>query len=64
MKALFPIMLLVWSGLLISLTQEQLTSTGGVWQACDQFAQLPKGQFVTIKMQIMALLNRNLVNEH
>ncbi|KAK5614751.1 Cyclin-D1-binding protein 1 [Crenichthys baileyi] len=25
-----------------SLTQEQLTSTGGVWSACDQFAQLPK----------------------
>lgn len=45
-------MLLVWSGLFISLTQEQLTSTGGVWQACDQFAQLPKGQFGNIKMQI------------
>lgn len=25
-----------------SLTQEQLTSTGGVWSACDQFAHLPK----------------------
>lgn len=25
-----------------SLTQEQLTSTGGVWSACDQFALLPK----------------------
>lgn len=25
-----------------SLTQEQLTSTGGVWSACDQFAQLPQ----------------------
>ncbi|CAJ1050833.1 cyclin-D1-binding protein 1 homolog [Xyrichtys novacula] len=25
-----------------SLTQEQLTSTGGVWSACDQFAQLPR----------------------
>ncbi|KAM4741575.1 cyclin-D1-binding protein 1 homolog [Anableps anableps] len=25
-----------------SLTQEQLTSTGGVWSACDHFAQLPK----------------------
>lgn len=30
-----------------SLTQDQLTSTGGVWQVCDQFAQLPKGQFVS-----------------
>lgn len=27
-----------------SLSQEQLTSTGGVWLACDQFAQLPQGQ--------------------
>ncbi|TNM88331.1 hypothetical protein fugu_004585, partial [Takifugu bimaculatus] len=25
-----------------SLSQEQLTSTGGVWQVCDHFAQLPK----------------------
>ncbi|XP_062271975.1 cyclin-D1-binding protein 1 homolog [Scomber scombrus] len=25
-----------------SLTQEQLTSTGGVWSACDQFDQLPR----------------------
>ncbi|XP_072540036.1 cyclin-D1-binding protein 1 homolog [Salminus brasiliensis] len=25
-----------------SLSQEQLTSTGGVWAACDQFAQLPR----------------------
>ncbi|XP_053172009.1 cyclin-D1-binding protein 1 homolog [Scomber japonicus] len=25
-----------------SLTQEQLTSTGGVWSACDQFEQLPR----------------------
>ncbi|XP_005807613.1 cyclin-D1-binding protein 1 [Xiphophorus maculatus] len=25
-----------------SLTQEQITSTGGVWSACDRFAQLPK----------------------
>uniref|UniRef100_A0A1A7Z8L0 Cyclin D-type binding-protein 1 n=1 Tax=Nothobranchius furzeri TaxID=105023 RepID=A0A1A7Z8L0_NOTFU len=25
-----------------SLTQEQLTSTGGVWTACDLFAQLPR----------------------
>uniref|UniRef100_A0A3Q3XF36 Cyclin D1 binding protein 1 n=1 Tax=Mola mola TaxID=94237 RepID=A0A3Q3XF36_MOLML len=25
-----------------SLTQEQLTSTGGVWSACDQFDQLPQ----------------------
>lgn len=25
-----------------SLSQEQLTSTGGVWAVCDQFAQLPR----------------------
>uniref|UniRef100_A0A3B3VDN7 Cyclin D-type binding-protein 1 n=1 Tax=Poecilia latipinna TaxID=48699 RepID=A0A3B3VDN7_9TELE len=25
-----------------SLTQEQITSTGGVWSACDRFARLPK----------------------
>ncbi|XP_028261082.1 cyclin-D1-binding protein 1 homolog [Parambassis ranga] len=25
-----------------SLSQEQLTSTGGVWSACDQFAQMPR----------------------
>uniref|UniRef100_A0A3Q3XK88 Cyclin D-type binding-protein 1 n=1 Tax=Mola mola TaxID=94237 RepID=A0A3Q3XK88_MOLML len=26
----------------LQLTQEQLTSTGGVWSACDQFDQLPQ----------------------
>ncbi|KAM6927753.1 cyclin-D1-binding protein 1 homolog [Xenentodon cancila] len=25
-----------------SLSQQQLTSTGGVWSACDQFAQIPR----------------------
>lgn len=29
-----------------SLTQEQLISTGSVWSACDQFAQLPRGQLM------------------
>ncbi|KAL7407103.1 hypothetical protein ABVT39_002982 [Epinephelus coioides] len=28
--------------LTFSLSQEQLTSTGGVWSACDHFAQLPQ----------------------
>ncbi|KAM9362189.1 cyclin-D1-binding protein 1 homolog [Symphorus nematophorus] len=32
----------ILSSPLQSLTQEQLTSTGGVWLACDQFAQLPQ----------------------
>nr|XP_046240949.1 cyclin-D1-binding protein 1 homolog [Scatophagus argus] len=32
----------ILSSPLQSLTQEQLTSTGGVWAACDQFAQLPQ----------------------
>lgn len=32
----------ILSSPLQSLTQEQLTSTGGVWMACDQFAQLPR----------------------
>ncbi|TMS19124.1 Cyclin-D1-binding protein 1-like protein [Larimichthys crocea] len=32
----------ILSSPLQSLTQEQLTSTGGVWSACDQFAQLPQ----------------------
>lgn len=40
--------LTVWSDQLIycftSLSQDQLTSTGGVWAACDQFNQLPKGE--------------------
>ncbi|XP_073324878.1 cyclin-D1-binding protein 1 homolog [Pagrus major] len=31
----------ILSSPLQSLSQEQLTSTGGVWSACDQFAQLP-----------------------
>ncbi|XP_034534296.1 cyclin-D1-binding protein 1 homolog [Notolabrus celidotus] len=34
----------VLSSPLQGLTQEQLTSTGGVWLSCDRFAQLPKGQ--------------------
>lgn len=33
-----------------SLTQEQLTSTGGVWSACDQFSQLPQGQLTLIDL--------------
>lgn len=41
-----------------SLTQDQLTSTGGVWQVCDQFAQLPKGQFVS---RIFTLLSRKVL---
>lgn len=32
----------ILSSPLQSLNQEQLTSTGGVWAACDQFAQLPR----------------------
>ncbi|XP_035517722.1 cyclin-D1-binding protein 1 homolog [Morone saxatilis] len=32
----------ILSSPLQSLTQEQLTSTGSVWSACDQFAQLPQ----------------------
>lgn len=32
----------ILSSPLQSLTQEQLTSTGGVWVACDRFVQLPK----------------------
>uniref|UniRef100_A0A3Q3ER21 Cyclin D-type binding-protein 1 n=1 Tax=Labrus bergylta TaxID=56723 RepID=A0A3Q3ER21_9LABR len=32
----------ILSSPLQSLTQEQLTSTGGVWSACDQFPQLPQ----------------------
>ncbi|KAI1899938.1 hypothetical protein AGOR_G00067080 [Albula goreensis] len=33
---------IILSSPLQSLSQEQLTSTGGVWSACDQFAHLPK----------------------
>ncbi|XP_075880880.1 cyclin-D1-binding protein 1 homolog [Nelusetta ayraudi] len=33
---------IILSSPLQSLNQEQLTSTGGVWAACDQFAQLPR----------------------
>uniref|UniRef100_A0A3P8TKL4 Cyclin D-type binding-protein 1 n=1 Tax=Amphiprion percula TaxID=161767 RepID=A0A3P8TKL4_AMPPE len=32
----------ILSSPLQSLSQEQLTSTGGVWSACDRFAQLPQ----------------------
>uniref|UniRef100_A0A3Q1FFP7 Cyclin D-type binding-protein 1 n=1 Tax=Acanthochromis polyacanthus TaxID=80966 RepID=A0A3Q1FFP7_9TELE len=32
----------ILSSPLQSLSQDQLTSTGGVWSACDQFAQLPQ----------------------
>lgn len=41
-----------------SLTQDQLTSTGGVWQVCDQFAQLPRGQFVS---PVFTLLGRKVL---
>ncbi|XP_008336407.2 cyclin-D1-binding protein 1 homolog [Cynoglossus semilaevis] len=34
----------ILSSPLQSLSQEQLTSTGSVWSACDRFTQLAKGQ--------------------
>ncbi|XP_007577615.1 cyclin-D1-binding protein 1 homolog [Poecilia formosa] len=37
-----------------SLTQEQITSTGGVWSACVRFARLPKGEQKQIKQNSAA----------
>ncbi|KAL7891100.1 hypothetical protein AOLI_G00005760 [Acnodon oligacanthus] len=36
-----------------SLSQEQLTSTGGVWASCDQFAQLPRDNHAAV-LHVMA----------
>ncbi|XP_070758845.1 cyclin-D1-binding protein 1 homolog [Enoplosus armatus] len=36
------------------LTQEQLTSTGGVWSACDQFAQLPQDNKAAVLVVLSA----------
>ncbi|XP_060897328.1 cyclin-D1-binding protein 1 homolog [Labrus mixtus] len=43
----------ILSSPLQSLTQEQLTSTGGVWSACDQFPQLPQDN----KAAVLAVLS-------
>uniref|UniRef100_A0A3Q3S7B0 Cyclin D-type binding-protein 1 n=1 Tax=Mastacembelus armatus TaxID=205130 RepID=A0A3Q3S7B0_9TELE len=44
----------ILSSPLQSLTQEQLTSTGGVWSACDQFAQLPKDNKAAVLVVLSA----------
>ncbi|XP_029358144.1 cyclin-D1-binding protein 1 homolog [Echeneis naucrates] len=43
----------ILSSPLQSLTQDQLTSTGSVWSACDQFAQLPQDNKVAV-MEILS----------
>ncbi|MEQ2181087.1 Cyclin-D1-binding protein 1 [Goodea atripinnis] len=42
LEGVLQLLEVILSSPLHSLTQEQLTSTGGVWSACDQFPQLPK----------------------
>ncbi|XP_026202950.1 cyclin-D1-binding protein 1 homolog [Anabas testudineus] len=37
-----------------SLSQEQLTSTGSVWSACDQFAQLPRDNKAAVLVALLA----------
>ncbi|XP_022614429.1 cyclin-D1-binding protein 1 [Seriola dumerili] len=37
-----------------SLSQEQLTSTGSVWSACDQFAQLPQDNKAAVLLVLSA----------
>ncbi|XP_044077586.1 cyclin-D1-binding protein 1 homolog [Siniperca chuatsi] len=44
----------ILSSPLQSLTQEQLTSTGGVWSACDQFAQLPQDNKAAVLVVLSA----------
>ncbi|XP_036386813.1 cyclin-D1-binding protein 1 homolog [Megalops cyprinoides] len=39
-----------------SLSQEQLTSTGGVWSACDQFVHLPKDNQAAV-LELLASYN-------
>ncbi|MED6277925.1 Cyclin-D1-binding protein 1, partial [Characodon lateralis] len=42
LEGVLQLLEVILSSPLHSLTQEQLTSTGGVWSACDRFPQLPK----------------------
>ncbi|XP_073726684.1 cyclin-D1-binding protein 1 homolog [Misgurnus anguillicaudatus] len=42
LEGLVQLLDVILSSPLQSLSQDQLTSTGGVWAACDQFHQLPK----------------------
>ncbi|XP_070814883.1 cyclin-D1-binding protein 1 homolog isoform X1 [Chaetodon trifascialis] len=44
----------ILSSPLQSLTQEQLTSTGSVWSACDQFAQLPRDNKAAVLVVLSA----------
>ncbi|XP_053288605.1 cyclin-D1-binding protein 1 homolog isoform X2 [Pleuronectes platessa] len=44
----------ILSSPLQSLSQEQLTTTGTVWSACDQFAQLPKDNKAAVLMVLSA----------
>ncbi|XP_017284738.1 cyclin-D1-binding protein 1 homolog [Kryptolebias marmoratus] len=42
LEGVIQLLEVILSSPLQSLTQEQLTSTGGVWSACDRFVQLPR----------------------
>ncbi|XP_040890760.1 cyclin-D1-binding protein 1 homolog [Toxotes jaculatrix] len=44
----------ILSSPLQSLTQEQLTSTGGVWSACDHFVQLPQDNKAAVLVVLSA----------
>ncbi|XP_071329120.1 cyclin-D1-binding protein 1 homolog [Trachinotus anak] len=44
----------ILSSPLQSLTQEQLTSTGSVWSACDQFTQLPQDNKAAVLLVLSA----------
>uniref|UniRef100_A0A3B5A148 Cyclin D1 binding protein 1 n=1 Tax=Stegastes partitus TaxID=144197 RepID=A0A3B5A148_9TELE len=55
----------ILSSPLQSLSQEQLTSTGGVWSACDQFAQLPQGRtMMMLSLFLCEVLTNTPTFEH
>lgn len=43
------------SGLLCSLSSEQLISTGGVWEACDRVSCLPRGKLQAVGQSVCPL---------
>ncbi|KAI7808175.1 cyclin-D1-binding protein 1 homolog isoform X1 [Triplophysa rosa] len=55
-EGLVQLLDVILSSPLQSLSQDQLTSTGGVWAACDQFNQLPKDN----RSAVLAVLTSNV----
>lgn len=54
LEGVAQLMEVVLNALPQSLTQERLISTGGVWSACDQFAQLPKDNKAAVLLVLSA----------